>query len=55
MDNLWVFYMTISSSVLGFFTKIAQSSIFDENQKNKNACCLEFNFLQLYKKNILQK
>ena len=41
---------------MGFFTKIAlKSSIFDENQKNRNACCIEFNFLQLYKKNILQK
>ena len=38
MDNLWVFLMTISSSVLGFFTKVAlKSSLFDENQKNKNA------------------
>ena len=51
--KLGFFLMTISSSILGFFTKIAiNSSIFDENQKNKNASCLEFNFIQLYKKNI---
>ena len=39
--------MAISWSILDYFAKIAiKTSIYNQNQQNKNVSCIEFNFTQ---------
>ena len=44
---LFLFKMAISWSILDYFTEIAiKTSIYNQNQQNKNVSCIEFNFTQ---------